>query len=170
MKNNETFNFIQSAVFFWDDEKSASTEVIGSSTKMRESQLDESIKIANRNTFGIGYNYQYYSLNNDRVANSTLWGMESVVFKRLVEQGWMGLLLYFCCVVLLIGYFVRVCIVYRYPILNVAGMFGGFLGSLIITGEQGDSILIFFCLISIIYKIITVENYETQNYDCCSNI
>lgn len=170
LKNNETFNFIQSAVFFWDDEKSASTEVIGSSTKMRESQLDESIKIANRNTFGIGYNYQYYSLNNDRVANSTLWGMESVVFKRLVEQGWMGLLLYFCCVVLLIGYFVRVCIVYRYPILNVAGMFGGFLGSLIITGEQGDSILIFFCLISIIYKIITVENYETQNYDCCSNI
>ena len=52
-KNNETFNFIQSAVFFWDAEKSASTEVIGSSTKMRDSQLDEAIKIANGNIFGV---------------------------------------------------------------------------------------------------------------------
>lgn len=94
-QQSDSYRYIMSAVFFWDDTYTKNAEISGSSSSMRQNQLDESIRIASMNPIGgVGYNYQFYSLNNDRVSNSELMGFESIIFKKLVEQGFLGLVLF----------------------------------------------------------------------------
>lgn len=75
------FEYVQSAVFFWDDSYSQKAAIGGSNTDMRQRQLEEAIRLMNTNPIaGIGLDYQYYSI--DHHPNSILLGFESILLRN----------------------------------------------------------------------------------------
>jgi hypothetical protein len=136
-------SYVESGVFFWNEKYSDRVNITGSSVSMRQDQFSSSLNIAIRNPVGVGYNYQMYSLEHD-FAIADLYGLESVVFKLLVEQG------IFALVIFLFIYFKY----YKYNIIqncqdNKISMrlyFVGYLICILITGIQGISWQLFFLL------------------------
>ncbi len=154
--------YIESAIYFWDDKYARAANVTGSNANMRDSQLDETIKIGNNNIAGLGYNFQMYELDNTKVSIPELLGLESIVFKKVVEQGYIGFIIW----LFLFALFYKVLKNKEKGISGCSknflleGYFGSFLLSLSFTGQQGISIFVFSIFSFIYYHFIS---YDSKN-------
>lgn len=151
--------YIQSALFFWDSSYSEKAGIVGSSTDMRSKQLETAIDIMLQNPIGgVGYNYQYYVLEKD--ISTDLLGFESIVFKKLAEQGILSLFLFLFTFNLL-----RLYVIHRQNLRKsdkwiINGYFISFLASILLTGIQGSSWIFFLCLF-----FLYINNYNKRKND-----
>lgn len=160
IKRSDMVSYIQSGLFFWDSSYSEKAGIVGSSTEMRYTQLQKTVDITMKNPLaGVGYNYQYYILNSTHSLDTDLMGLESIVFKLLIEQGFTGLLIFFYIFNLLRNYFLKKEKEKKNKIL-LNGFFISFLTSILFTGIQGDSYFFFMCFLIIINN----SKNDTQNY------
>lgn len=163
-QNNQSkgiITYLQSAIFFWDNSYSEKANIQGSNTNMRLTQLNESIKYMKKNPIGgVGYNYQYYV--QEKRINTKLMGFESIVFKLLVEQGIISLILFFYTYNLLRKHLIYKRSLKEKILLN--GYFASFLISILFTGIQANSWIFFICF-SFIYlglnKVIPKQRINT---------
>lgn len=137
--------YIQAAVFFWDQEASNEAEIRGSSVNMRIRQFEVSIEKAASSIGGLGYNYQLYTLNNYRKADDELYGLESVIFKKFVEQGFIGMIVFIYTTTLLLKY-ARRNEKHKEKVL-ITGFFCSYIATISITGIQGETWPLFFVII-----------------------
>ena len=143
---NDYLTYLKSVVFFWDDSYVLSLGINGSNAEMRQSQMKAVMNfIASNPIAGIGYNYQYYCLENTGVSRYALMGMESVVFKKLVEQGFAGLI---CFGIVLCALFRETSkkIQIKSDYLCYLGFFLAFVASACFTGIQGGNWPLFVSL------------------------
>ena len=111
---------------------------------MRQIQLETSIAMIKDSPLsGVGYDYQYYSIDNPGVANSALMGFESVVFKKIVEQGAIGMASFLAILFFLYKSNVKYVKDARKKILFI-GFFLASTMSFVFTGIQGRSWMYFF--------------------------
>lgn len=158
-KNTEIISYIESSIFFWDTSKSEKAGIVGSSTEMRFSQLRKSINIMEKNPIGgIGYNYQYYSMDSGKVIDNELYGLESIVFKILIEQGVVGMIVFFYTLYILYRFIIKSTNEIQMKFL-VKGFFCTFIVSILFTGIQGASYIFFV----IFLFLINIKN-DTENY------
>ena len=152
-KENENIDkmtkYIKAAALFWNQEASNEAEIRGSGVNMRIRQLEVSIEKASSSIGGLGFNYQLYTLDNYRKADDELYGLESIVFKKLVEQGFLGLIFFGYTNILLFNYI-------RKNERNserklITGFFCSYLATIIITGIQGGTWPLFFSIL-LLYK------------------
>ena len=141
--------YIKAAALFWNQEASNEAEIRGSGVNMRIRQLEVSIEKASSSIGGLGFNYQLYTLDNYRKADDELYGLESIVFKKLVEQGFLGLIFFGYTNILLFNYI-------RKNERNserklITGFFCSYLATIIITGIQGGTWPLFFSIL-LLYK------------------
>ena len=128
----------------------------GSSFGMRQRQLQESYKmILNNPLCGVGYDYQYYK-NKNGVDN--LLGMESILFKKLVEQGFLGLFIFFL-VYFTYYHFLKNLFVKSEESKLFLGYTLSYLVSIIATGIQGGT-WVFYILLQ--YIIATNRNTKVH--------
>lgn len=158
-KNSGVIDYIESGIFFWDTSKSERAGIVGSSTEMRLSQLRRTIDIMEKNPVGgVGYNYQYYSMDSGRVIDAELYGLESVVFKILIEQGLVGLVIFFYTLYVLYRFAIESIHNIRIKCL-VKGFFCTFIVSILFTGIQSASYIFFV----IFLFFINIKN-DTENH------
>lgn len=153
IQNNGIVLYLQSAVFFWDSSYSEKAGIVGSSASMREEQLNTAIDIMQENPIGgLGYNYQYYAAEKE--ISTGLLGFESIVFKLLVEQGIISLILFFFVLYLLWRQMNKTNRgLYNKWLVN--GFFATFIISILFTGIQGSSFIFF---ISFLFLYINCHN------------
>ncbi len=142
--------YIFATVMFWDDSYARDANIIGSSSDMRNNQLEASVNIAFHNPFGGGFDYQSYARETNKRVSNNLMGLESIVFKKLVEQGFIGLLVFFVCFWML-----------YYEIRKYAGTIenkikllafsSGYLTNILFTGLQGSNWSLFVVLMFYYY-------------------
>lgn len=143
-KFKESISYIEATICFWDEDKSKNAGIGGSSKSMREIQFEESLNIAYANAIGgVGLDYEYYSIDNPSVSNPLLLGFESIIFKKLVEQGFLGLICFFILYYLLFK-FLTSNLKKKYV---YYGYFISFLSSILITNIQGHNWIIFISLL-----------------------
>ena len=150
--NNETVKYVYATILFWDDSYARDANIIGSSSNMRNNQLEESINISLDNPFGIGYEYQSYARKTEKRISNELLGLESIVFKKLVEQGILGLLFFYVCLWYLYSGTRR----YRKKRNNKYKLLAftcGYLANITFTGMQGVNWCIFVVLMFCYYHI-----------------
>lgn len=141
IKNSNMIKYIESGIYFWDSSYSERANIQGSSKEMRYIQLQNSIRIMERNPIGgIGYNYEYYSLSTGRTISDNLYGLESILFKTLIEQGIIGLFVFIYTYNILRRYAV---IKNKEQKILTNGYFFSFFVSMIFTGIQGNSYIYF---------------------------
>lgn len=151
--DNDVVKYIESAVFFWDSSKSDEAGIQGSSTGMRYNQLEESIEIANKNPIGgIGYQAEYYAIQSKQQIGRNLYGLESFIFKILVEQGYVGLIVFLYLYNLIRNYALNQCSLRKQRILTNGYCFS-FLTSITFTGIQGNSYIYFIIFLFFIVQI-----------------
>lgn len=157
------FEYVQSAVFFWDDFYSQKAAIGGSNTDMRQRQLEEAIRLMNTNPIaGIGLDYQYYSI--DHHPNSILLGFESILFKKLVEQGLTGMLIFYYLIYLYYQFY-RKRLRTKEENLIFLGYILSFMVSSHMTAIQGLNWLFFLLLplLTLYSSRNQVKNYDTKN-------
>lgn len=131
--------YAKSIVFFWDDSYSMQLGINGSNATMRQSQMDAVSNLVSSSPIaGLGFNFQYYVLENSSASIAALRGMESIVIKKLVEQG-IGGLICFCLVLWFLYKEATKKISNRADYLCLAGFFISFVTSACFTGIQGGS-------------------------------
>lgn len=92
--NEKVYDYIKSGIFFWDESYSEKADISGSNVSMRTEQFISSIEFASNNAIGgLGYNSIAY-LGSDNVEDN-MRGFESIIFKKLYEQGFIGLIMFF---------------------------------------------------------------------------
>lgn len=160
IKRSDMVSYIESGLFFWDSSYSEKAGIVGSSTEMRYTQLQKTVDITMKNPLaGVGYNYQYFVLDSNRSLDNDLMGLESIIIKILIEQGFTGLFVFFYIFNLLRIYFLKKEKEEKNKIL-LNGYFISFLISILFTGIQGNSYGFFM------YFLILINNckYDTKNY------
>lgn len=81
---------------FWDQEKSENADIHGSSIDLRLDQLTGVFFLTESNVLtGQGYGYQYFIQSKDPYIEKVMFGFESIVLNKILEQGLIGLVLYF---------------------------------------------------------------------------
>lgn len=160
MKNSGLVSYIESGVFFWDSSYSEKAGIVGSDRTMRIVQLQKSIDIMSRNPIGgVGYDYQYYVLKTDHAIDSELYGLESIVFKLLVEQGLTGLIVFFYTFNMLRTFSIKEKDTKTRTLVN--GYFLSFLSSILITGLQGGSYTFFMLFLAL---LLNKTDYDSENH------
>lgn len=154
--NNKTIKnniiYIESVLFFWDSSVTDQVKVNGSDTEMRQKQLELSIDMMMTNPIGgLGYNYQMYKKERD--IEDGLLGMESIVFKKLVEQGLLSLFVFFFYYYAFYKYIKRRS---NSQILTTGYFMSYFIG-ILITGCQGISWTVFLLL-----PFIFINDYQKK--------
>ena len=165
VEKNPVVKFVTSTLFFFDESKVSKSYVSGSSADMRKNQFDAVLGMAERNPVaGIGYNYQYYCLENKSVANSALWGLESIVFKKIVEQGFAGLIV-FILLILLLYHSIKIRIKENgRKILPFVAFLMGYLVNIVMTGMQGNNYVLFLAISALYYMYLrNGPSYDSQN-------
>ena len=109
---------------------------------------------------GIGYNYQYYVLQSNRFVTDGLFGLESIIFKLLVEQGIIGLIVFFYTYNLLFRFSTALYRDKRKKML-LYGYFASFLTSICFTGIQGASYLYFMIFLFLI--LLNTNKNDSKN-------
>lgn len=152
-QNSDFTRYVESTVFFWDKDKEKNNSIVaGSNMDMRQNQLENSFLMIRENLLaGVGYDFQYYSIEHPGKANSSLMGFESVVFKKIVEQGIVGLMVFalilcFLCKKIMNGLEGK-----RKKILFL-GFFVASVMSFIFTGIQGRNWVYFFIFMLALYE------------------
>ena len=142
--------YAKSIVFFWDDSYSMQLGINGSNAAMRQSQMDAVSNLVFLSPIaGLGFNYQYYVLENSSVFIAALRGMESVVIKKLVEQGICGLI----CFVFVLWSLYRETVTKihsRTDFLCFTGFFVAFIASACMSGIQGGNWVLFVSLVFVL--------------------
>lgn len=86
---------IEASLFFWNQQKSDDIGIKGSSVELRKRQLEESFSIIKNDLLtGVGQGW----IDNDYQKNGLhpiMLGFESVIYRKLVETGLIGLLVWF---------------------------------------------------------------------------
>lgn len=160
-KNSGIVQYVESGIFFWDSSYSEKAGIVGSDKQMRVRQLQKSIDVMEKNPIGgIGYNYQYYVLQSNRIVTDDLFGLESIIFKLLVEQGVIGLIVFFYTYNLLFRYSTSLYKDRRRKIL-LCGYFASFLTSICFTGIQGASY--FYFMIFLFLIIFNTNENDTKD-------
>lgn len=160
--NPSNLDYIKSAVFIWDSSSSEKAGVGGSNVGSRQNQLELSLDIAAENPGGYGYNYQYYVLKNPLVEDKDLLGLESIIFKKLVEEGFLGLFFFAVAFYYLYRLFCR--IKRKIPSFRLLqGYFACFLCSIILTGIQGYSLIYFIIFLFLYYADIINKKCSANN-------
>lgn len=135
--------YVKSVVFFWDDSYATQANISGSNANMRSEQLSRSIQIVEKHTFcGLGYDaVSYFGAEHF----SGMRGFESIVYRKIVEQGFLGLI----CFVLSFAYLMRWIVlgekVKKHRILWI-GYFASYFVSIVFTGIQNTWMM--FLLVS----------------------
>lgn len=153
-------NTIEATLFFWNQDKSDEIEIKGSSVELRQKQLTESFKLIENNLLtGLGQGW----IDDDYQKNGLhpiMLGFESVIYRKIVETGCIGLILWF------IFYFSMYRIVSLYTkkhkiLCNWKIIFIPYLASLIMT-DSFESFYLFISLIvlSYLYIKIYIESYQ----------
>ena len=158
------FEYVQSAVFFWDNSYSEKAAIVGSNTDMRQRQLEEAIRLMNTNPIaGIGLDYQYYSI--DHRPNPILLGFESILFKKLVEQGLTGLLIFYYLIYLYYRFY-RKRLRTKEEIMVFLGYLASFMVSSHMTAIQGLNWFFFLLLplLTLYSSKNQITNYDTKNH------
>lgn len=160
-KKSGIIQYVESGIFFWDNSYSEKAGITGSDKQMRIIQLQKSMGVMEKNPIGgVGYNYQYYVLQSNRVIADGLFGLESIVFKLLVEQGIVGLLVFFYTYNILRKYALSISNINRRKVL-INGYFASFLTSMCFTGIQGASYTYFMIFLFLI--IFNTDKNDTEN-------
>lgn len=160
-KNAGIIQYVESGIFFWDSSYSEKAGIAGSDKHMRERQLVKSIEVMKKNPIGgIGYNYQYYVLQSNRFVTDGLFGLESIIFKLLVEQGIIGLIVFFYTYNLLFRFSTALYRDKRKKML-LYGYFASFLTSICFTGIQGASYLYFMIFLFLI--LLNTNKNDSKN-------
>ena len=149
IRENDWAKYFYATVCFWDDSYAREANIIGSSSSMRENQLNAVIDVMAKYPFGVGYDYQTYARKTGNVVSDELLGLESVVFKKNVEQGFLGFMAFFICLYI----FFRG--IRRYApnnedIYAVMAFYCGYLSNIIFTGMQENN-WTFFVVLSFCY-------------------
>lgn len=88
-------NTIEASLFFWNQQKSDDIEIKGSSVELRERQLEGSFNLIKNDLFsGLGQGW----IDNDYQKNGLhpiMLGFESIIYRKLVETGLIGLIVWF---------------------------------------------------------------------------
>ena len=142
--------YVKSAIFFWNPEYSDEIGINGSNVGMRILQFQTALELGCTNPIGgLGYEYQMYVADHPSKADSRLFGLESVIFKRAVEQGIIGIFCFFFTLTFILKYLMMgVSDRERYLVL---GYFFSFIVSICMTGSQSISWTLFLILI-VLYK------------------
>ena len=154
--NNEMINYVKASFFFWDDSYAKDANITGSGANMRRNQFEIASGIALNNPFGIGYDYQLYSLKEGKEIDSGLLGLESVIFKIMVEQGVIGLIASLVCIWLLVSQILNKGKTIE-PKLKYLSFCGGYLLNICFTGLQGENWQLFL-IFSILYYYLFSNN------------
>ncbi|MBR2089531.1 MAG: O-antigen ligase family protein [Fibrobacter sp.] len=144
LRNNQyaegIVKYLEAGVFFWDNSYSEAAGINGSNTSMRISQLEKTLEIASQNPIGgLGFSsVGYFGASSF----DDMYGFESIVFKKIVEQGFLGLIFY--CISLII--FVRWAFKFieKTDRMKWAGFYVSYFISIIFTGIQNSWALFFF--------------------------
>ena len=154
--NNEMVNYAKASFFFWDDSYAKDANITGSGANMRRNQFEIASGIALNNPFGIGYDYQLYSLKEGKEIDRGLLGLESVIYKKMVEQGVVGLIVFIVCVWLLVSL-----VLYKGNTkekkLKYLSFCGGYFLNICFTGFQGQNWQLFL-VFSILYCYLFSNN------------
>lgn len=153
VKGLRTFqNYLEASVLFWDRERQNDADIRGSSADMRVTQFKKAIEIASKNPGGMGYGFKLYSLNHYSRYNDYLYGLESFVLRRLIEQGVGGLLCFIIVFAYISKYFLSG-IKKRKTYLHCACVMFCYLLCVFMTDMQGISWLLLISMI-ILYKSV----------------
>lgn len=89
---NQFLPFIETSIFFWNDNIAADNDIKGSSLSMRLEQLNYAFKMIETNPIlGLGYGYtNYYSKYHGY--HPQLLGFESILFHIIINSGILGLI------------------------------------------------------------------------------
>lgn len=142
-------SFIGATVFFWDQEKSENADIHGSSIDLRLDQLIGVFFLTESNVLtGQGYGYQYFIQSKDPYIEKVMFGFESIVLNKILEQGLIGLVLYLIFFILF--WRIAVCNTEREEYWLLFGFINTYLLSLILTGERASFWIFFACYIIIL--------------------
>ena len=140
LKENSEYDkisrYMESVVFFWDQSAYQKADINGSNADMRADQLTLSVEIAGQNPIGgLGFNSVQY-FGSEKFTG--MMGFESIVFKKLVEQGLLGLLCFFFSYYLLFRYSNRKSLCRsKEKLVQSVVFFCAYMLSLLFTGVQG---------------------------------
>lgn len=144
-------SYLKSVVFFWDDSYAVQADIGGSSANMRSEQLKTSFEIVETNLLcGMGYSAVGYYGSTYFVG---MRGFESIVYKKIVEQGVLGLVFFIWSYVYLSKWIVGEVCCRREKILWIA-YFVSYFVSIVFTGIQNTwSIFFFISFLALKHKI-----------------
>ena len=148
---------VVTAVFFWDDEVAYKNNVHGSSTEMRQSQLNYALVMVKDNFLcGLGYGYiQHYGKLYGK--HPIMLGFESIIYQVLVPSGIIGLFIWLC-------FFYKIYRLTLYELKKYDALFchGAYVLSCIMTGIQ-SSLFWYMVMVVLIYKKGTFRNVAINN-------
>lgn len=162
-KNN---SYLLASIFFWDEKYSANADIRGSSVSMRQKQLNSAYKMISSSPLaGVGYDYQMYRYTKSYY-NDELYGIEGVILKKLVEQGFVGLIVFFY---FLFGLFKIIgsysC--FKKNKILLSGYYSCYLICILLTGIQGDSLIYFilaqFIAINLMRYSLGYRKFDLQS-------
>ena len=119
---------------------------------MRITQFKKAIEIASKNPGGMGYGFKLYSLNHYSRYNDYLYGLESFVLRRLIEQGVGGLFCFIIVFTYILKYFLSG-IKRRKKYLHCTGVMFCYLLCVFMTDMQGISWLLLISMV-VLYKSV----------------
>ena len=157
-------SFIFSAVFFWNQDYSNRADVKGSSVQMRQSQFESAIDLVGIHLMtGLGYEYRSYRATKgfDGDDDGTK-GLESILLKKTVEQGLVGLGIFFYVFVMLY-LCLRRYFTHENKKLYIAYFFS-YLLSILFTGIQGSSWIFFVALLIWALNLSRLEMIQNLMY------
>lgn len=149
---------IEASVFFWNQEKSDEIEIKGSSVNLREKQLIESFNLIQNDFFtglGQGWIDNYFSKNEK---HPIMLGFESIIFRRLVENGVLGLIIWFFFYSQL---YKRTLLYTKKSGIDIKIIFIPYLVSLMMT-DSFESFYLFLCLMVILCQYIYLKKSEIR--------
>ena len=142
-------SFIGATVFFWDQEKSKNADIHGSSIDLRFDQLAGVFFLTESNVLtGQGYGYQYFIQSKDPDIEKVMFGFESIVLNKILEQGLIGLILY--VIFFILFWRIAVCNAEKEEYWLLFGFINAYLLSLILTGERASFWIFFACYVIIL--------------------
>lgn len=162
---NKNFGkFIAASVFFWDESKSNEANIGGSSVSLRKKQLEYSFYMVDDNILtGLG---QGWIVENNRKygQHPVMLGYESIIFKRLVETGLIGLITFFWLYYRMY-LFIRRKFIKIYPqrdLFLLQGFFLSYLVSILFTDAYG-TFYMFFVLCIVYLKSLYFNDFFNNN-------
>lgn len=151
-KNETTKIFvdtIESSLFFWNEKKSDEVGVGGSSVSMRLKQLAFSFELIKDQLWvGQGYGFSSKVLAENSNKYATMMGFESILFRKIVDQGILGTIFFFLFYLFLMRYAQKVSIGSS---VNLVVFLLIYMVGLIFTGMQ-NTFYLFFTLLMVQLK------------------